>query len=235
MGSPDPRQIDGLGGAHPLTSKVAIVSRSTLPDCDIDFLFAQVGVDEAAGRHHAELRQHPRRRRAVRHRARAGRGARGPGRSVQGAHAQHRHDRRTADRDAGRQGPRMTARRASTACREPPRPSRSTFSMPRARSAARCCRPGMPSTASPASTCTLIDNGMPVIVLAAADVGRTGYEPRDVLEQGPRAEGAARGDPARRRPADGSRRRRGQGRAEDGARRAAAAGGAYLHAQLHPA
>jgi 4-oxalomesaconate tautomerase len=47
MGSPDPRQIDGIGGAHPLTSKVAIVSRSTDPSADIDFLFAQVGVDEA--------------------------------------------------------------------------------------------------------------------------------------------------------------------------------------------
>jgi hypothetical protein len=46
MGSPDPRQIDGLGGAHPLTSKVAVVSRSTLPGCDIDFLFCQVGVDQ---------------------------------------------------------------------------------------------------------------------------------------------------------------------------------------------
>ncbi|ODT43993.1 MAG: hypothetical protein ABS59_21785 [Methylobacterium sp. SCN 67-24] len=48
MGSPDKRQIDGLGGAHPLTSKVAIVSRSTEPDCDIDFLFAQVGVETAS-------------------------------------------------------------------------------------------------------------------------------------------------------------------------------------------
>jgi 4-oxalomesaconate tautomerase len=46
MGSPDPRQIDGLGGADTLTSKVAIVSRSTLPGVDIDFLFAQVAVDQ---------------------------------------------------------------------------------------------------------------------------------------------------------------------------------------------
>jgi 4-oxalomesaconate tautomerase len=46
MGSPDPRQVDGLGGAHPLTSKVAIVSRSKDKDCDIDFLFCQVGVDK---------------------------------------------------------------------------------------------------------------------------------------------------------------------------------------------
>jgi 4-oxalomesaconate tautomerase len=48
LGSPDPRQIDGIGGAHPLTSKVAIVSRSTEPGIDIDFLFAQVVVDKAA-------------------------------------------------------------------------------------------------------------------------------------------------------------------------------------------
>jgi 4-oxalomesaconate tautomerase len=47
MGSPDDRQIDGIGGAHPLTSKVAIVSRSTEPGIDIDFLFAQVSVAEA--------------------------------------------------------------------------------------------------------------------------------------------------------------------------------------------
>ncbi len=46
MGSPDPRQIDGLGGAHPLTSKVAIVSRSEHPDIDVDYLFLQVAVDQ---------------------------------------------------------------------------------------------------------------------------------------------------------------------------------------------
>ena len=42
MGSPDPRQIDGLGGAHPLTSKVGIVRPSTTPGVDLDFLFAQL-------------------------------------------------------------------------------------------------------------------------------------------------------------------------------------------------
>lgn len=47
MGSPDPRQIDGLGGAHPLTSKVAVVSVSADPDADIDYLFLQVGVERA--------------------------------------------------------------------------------------------------------------------------------------------------------------------------------------------
>ncbi|MFG6403034.1 PrpF domain-containing protein [Microbacterium sp. P04] len=46
MGSPDPAQIDGLGGAHPLTSKVAVVSRSSVPGVDIDYVFYQVAVDE---------------------------------------------------------------------------------------------------------------------------------------------------------------------------------------------
>jgi 4-oxalomesaconate tautomerase len=45
MGSPDTRQIDGVGGADPLTSKVAIVSRSSRPGIDVDYLFAQVSVD----------------------------------------------------------------------------------------------------------------------------------------------------------------------------------------------
>ena len=46
MGSPDARQIDGLGGAHPLTSKVGIVSLSTKPGVDLEFLFAQVSIAE---------------------------------------------------------------------------------------------------------------------------------------------------------------------------------------------
>lgn len=47
MGSPDPRQIDGMGGADPLTSKVAVVSRSDRPGIDVDYLFLQVWVDKA--------------------------------------------------------------------------------------------------------------------------------------------------------------------------------------------
>lgn len=44
IGASDPLQLDGLGGGSTLNSKVAIVSRSRLPDCDLDYLFAQVGV-----------------------------------------------------------------------------------------------------------------------------------------------------------------------------------------------
>lgn len=47
MGSPDLRQIDGLGGADSLTSKVAIVSPSERPGIDVDYLFAQVAIDQA--------------------------------------------------------------------------------------------------------------------------------------------------------------------------------------------
>lgn len=47
LGSPHELQIDGLGGGNSLTSKVAIVSRSARADCDVDYLFAQVSVDEA--------------------------------------------------------------------------------------------------------------------------------------------------------------------------------------------
>lgn len=45
MGSPDPRQIDGMGGADPLTSKVAVVGKSSRADADVDYLFLQVMVD----------------------------------------------------------------------------------------------------------------------------------------------------------------------------------------------
>jgi 4-oxalomesaconate tautomerase len=46
MGTPDPRQIDGLGGSTSLTSKVAVVGRSGSPDADVDYLFLQLGVDQ---------------------------------------------------------------------------------------------------------------------------------------------------------------------------------------------
>jgi 4-oxalomesaconate tautomerase len=47
MGSPDPRQIDGVGGAHPLTSKVAVIGPGSRADADVDYLFLQVVVDKA--------------------------------------------------------------------------------------------------------------------------------------------------------------------------------------------
>jgi len=46
FGSPDPRQIDGLGGADLLTSKLAIIDPPTRPDADIDYTFAQISITE---------------------------------------------------------------------------------------------------------------------------------------------------------------------------------------------
>jgi 4-oxalomesaconate tautomerase len=47
MGSPDAREIDGMGGGHPLTSKVAVVSKSARDGIDVDYLFLQVWPDRA--------------------------------------------------------------------------------------------------------------------------------------------------------------------------------------------
>ncbi|MCF6326604.1 MAG: 4-oxalomesaconate tautomerase [Devosiaceae bacterium] len=47
MGSPDPRQIDGMGGGDPLTSKIAIISKSERDDADVQYLFLQVMVDKS--------------------------------------------------------------------------------------------------------------------------------------------------------------------------------------------
>ena len=47
FGSPDPRQIDGLGGADPLTSKVAVIAPSTRVDADVDYTAGYVGIDKA--------------------------------------------------------------------------------------------------------------------------------------------------------------------------------------------
>ncbi|HEX6360267.1 4-oxalomesaconate tautomerase [Actinophytocola sp.] len=47
MGSPDERQIDGIGGGHPLTSKVAVITPSRADNADVDYLFLQVVPDRA--------------------------------------------------------------------------------------------------------------------------------------------------------------------------------------------
>ncbi|MGD9569095.1 MAG: PrpF domain-containing protein [Sedimentibacter sp.] len=47
FGSPDARQIDGLGGAEVLTSKCAIIGPSTRPDADVDYTFLQVGIADS--------------------------------------------------------------------------------------------------------------------------------------------------------------------------------------------
>ncbi|ANY06142.1 PrpF domain-containing protein [Pseudonocardia sp. HH130630-07] len=46
LGTPDPMQVDGLGGGHSSTSKLVAVRASTAPGADLDYLFLQVGIDE---------------------------------------------------------------------------------------------------------------------------------------------------------------------------------------------
>ena len=143
MGSPDPRQIDGMGGADPLTSKVAVVQQDRrATGVDVDYLFLQVFVDQAivtdaqnCGNILAGI---------------------GPFAIERGLVAAQDGETRVAIfmentgqvaiatvADAGRHGRPMPATRASTACPAPPRRSRSRFATRPARPAARCCRPAM--------------------------------------------------------------------------------------------
>jgi 4-oxalomesaconate tautomerase len=181
MGSPDPRQIDGLGGAHPLTSKIAIVSRSQEEGCDIDFLFGQVGIDQP------KLDVTPNCGNIL---------------SGVGPFAIERGLVKALDPVT-----RVRVRTLNTGTI-----AELTIQTPGGKVAygGEARIDGVPGTAAPiavefldaaGSVCgsllptgrtvdhvagvdvTLIDNGMPVVVLEAAAVGRTGYEPRDVLDK----------------------------------------------------
>jgi 4-oxalomesaconate tautomerase len=181
MGSPDPRQIDGLGGAHPLTSKVAIVSRSRREGCDVDFLFGQVVVNEP------RIDVTP-----------------NCGNILSGVGPFAIERGLVAAQDP------VTRLRVHTV--NTGTVAELTVQSPGGRVAyAGSARiDGVPGTAAPigvefldaaGSVCgsllptgrpvdrvagvdaTLIDNGMPVVVLEAAAVGRTGYESRDELDR----------------------------------------------------
>jgi 4-oxalomesaconate tautomerase len=181
MGSPDPRQVDGLGGAHPLTSKVAIVSRSTDKDCDIDFLFCQVGIDKpmvdttpncgnilagvapfAIERGLIEAKQDvtPVRVRTVNTGTIAELLIETPGGVV------------NYEGDARIDGVPGTAA-----------PVVINFLDAEGSVCGSLLPTGNARDQVAGIDVTLIDNGMPVVVLRAADVGRTGYEPRDQLDK----------------------------------------------------
>jgi 4-oxalomesaconate tautomerase len=181
FGSPDKRQVDGIGGAHPLTSKAAIVSRAREPGADVDFLFMQVGIDQPVvdttpncGNILAGI---------------------GPFAIERGL------VRATGDRTTVRVRILNTGTLAELTVETPG--GRVTYA-----GSARI--DGVPRTAAPiaidfldaaGSVCgdllptgntvdrvagvdvTLIDNGMPVVVLAAESVGRSGHESREALDQ----------------------------------------------------
>jgi 4-oxalomesaconate tautomerase len=181
MGSPDPRQVDGIGGAHPLTSKVAIVSKSQRPDCDVDFLFGQVlvnepridvtpncgnilaGVGPFAIERGLVKAEHPVTRVRV-YTVNTGTIAE---LKVQtpGGHVAYGGDARI-DGVPGNAAP---------------------IAIDFLDAAGSVCGSLLPTGNSVDHVAgvdvTMIDNGMPVVVLEAASVGRTGYEPRDALDK----------------------------------------------------
>jgi 4-oxalomesaconate tautomerase len=179
MGSPDPRQIDGIGGAHPLTSKVAIVSRSKDPDCDVDFLFCQVGVDKPmvdttpnCGNILAGVGPFAIERGVV---APTGDVTRVKVRTINtGTIAELAIEtpggRVNYEGDARIDGVPGTAAAIPIAFLD---------------AAGSVCGKLLPTGNNldrvAGIDATLIDNGMPVVVLAASSVGRTGHEPRDLL------------------------------------------------------
>ena len=180
MGSPDPRQIDGIGGADPLTSKVAVVSRSTRPGVDVDYLFLQVFVAEAivtdqqnCGNLLAGVGPFAIERGLV-----AATGGQTRVRifmvntgQVAVATIATPDGRVTYAGDARIDGVPGTA---------------AAIPLEFSDTAGSTCGALLP-TGHAVDTiggveCTLIDNGMPCVVLAAADVGATGYESRDDLD-----------------------------------------------------
>lgn len=181
MGSPDPRQIDGIGGAHPLTSKVAIVSKSKHPGCDIDFLFGQVGIDKAkvdvtpnCGNILAGVAPFAIERGLVKavdpvtqvrvHTVNTG--------TIAELKVQTRDGHVTYGGDARIDGVPGTAAPIAVEFLD---------------AAGSVCGSLLPTgnvvDRVAGVDVTLIDNGMPVVVLEASAVGRTGYEPRDVLDK----------------------------------------------------
>ncbi|MDR6872605.1 4-oxalomesaconate tautomerase [Bosea sp. BE125] len=181
MGSPDKRQIDGLGGAHPLTSKVAIVSRSSEPGCDIDFLFAQVGIETA------KVDTTPNCGNIL-----AGIGPFAIARGLVAATGASTTVRvktlntgtiadlvlETADGQANADGDARIDGVPGTSA-----PIRISFLDTEGSVCGALLPTGNAVDIVDGVEVTLIDNGMPVIVLRAADVGRNGYESREALDK----------------------------------------------------
>ena len=192
MGSPDPRQIDGIGGAHPLTSKVAVVSPSALPGVDVDYLFLQVMVDKPI----------------VTDRQNCGNilAGIGPFAVERGlVAAGHRSDNsNNRDSSDNTEETRVRIRMVNTGGIVT-----ATFPTPggRPRYDGSTAIDGVPGTAAPVVLdfeyaepeggvfptgnvrdtfdgipVTCVNNGMPVVVVAAASLGATGYEPIAELE-----------------------------------------------------
>jgi 4-oxalomesaconate tautomerase len=181
MGSPDPRQVDGLGGAHPLTSKVAIVSRSSEPSVDIDFLFAQVGVDKPmvdttpnCGNILSGVAPF-----AIE------RGLVNPGGETTSVRVRTVNTGTVADLLVRTPGGRVNYEGSARIDGAPgtSAPIMVTFLDAEGSVCGALLPTGNVVDVIDGVRCTLIDNGMPVIVMKAADLGRYGHEPREQLDK----------------------------------------------------
>jgi len=180
MGSPDPRQIDGMGGADPLTSKVAVVKKSSRAGIDVDYLFLQVFVDQAivtdaqnCGNILAGV---------------------GPFAIERGLVAVAGDETSVAIymENTGQaavavvETPNGAVNYSGNAKIDGVPGSHAPVPVEFRDTAGSSCGALLP-TGNAADeiegvACTLIDNGMPCIVMAAADLGATGYETREELE-----------------------------------------------------
>ena len=180
MGSPDPRQIDGIGGADPLTSKVAIVSKSERPGIDVDYLFCQVWVDKAevstaqnCGNILAAVAPFAIERGLVR-----------------GCNPETKvrifmvNSSQTVV--ATVETPGGCPRYDGTAHIDGVPGTAAPIPLSFADTAGSTCGALLPTGRAvdviDGVACTLIDNGMPCVVMRASDLGRTGYETRDELD-----------------------------------------------------
>jgi 4-oxalomesaconate tautomerase len=180
MGSPDARQIDGMGGADPLTSKVAIVSRSTREGIDVDYLFLQVFIDQAivtdaqnCGNILAGVGPFAIERglvAAIDGETKVAIYMENTGQAAV-ATVQTPHARVSYQGDAQIDGVPGTAAAIPLEFRD---------------TAGSSCGALLPTGNAfdliDGVACTLIDNGMPCVVLRAEEVGATGYEDRDSLD-----------------------------------------------------
>lgn len=180
MGSPDPRQIDGMGGADPLTSKVAVVSKSTRDGADVDYLFLQVFVDQAI----------------VSDAQNCGNILAGIGPFAIERGLVEARDGETPVRvylvNTGQQAvatvqtPQACVTYAGDARIDGVPGTAAAIPLEFRDTAGSSCGALLPSGNAvdvvEGVPVTLIDNGMPCVVMKAEDVGVTGYEERDILD-----------------------------------------------------
>jgi len=180
MGSPDPRQIDGMGGADPLTSKVAVVKKSARDGIDVDYLFLQVFVDQAI----------------VTDAQNCGNILAGVGPfAIERGLVQATGDETNVSifmENTGQaavatvQTPGGVVSYAGQAKIDGVPGSHAPIPVEFRDTAGSSCGALLPTGNAvdviEGVACTLIDNGMPCIVMQAADLGATGYETREELE-----------------------------------------------------